>query len=80
MDDFINVIKRDSKVQTKIQDLSDKYNILSYNYQSKIGYDTLIQNIILKEILNLMGSTLVDIDIELKMKISRMKKLESKFV
>ena len=37
----------------------DKYNRLSYNYQSKTGYDTLIQNVILKEMINLMGTIIV---------------------
>ena len=35
----------------------DKYSRLPYNYQSKIGCDTLIQNVILKEIKNIMGAT-----------------------
>ena len=48
MDDFINVIKRNPKVQRRIKDTLDKYIKLSYNYQSKIGYDTSIQNVILK--------------------------------
>ena len=73
MDDFINVIKRDPKVQIKIKDLIDNYNRLPYNYQSKIRYDTLIQNVIPKEIMNLMSTTIVDIDIELKMKSKRIK-------
>ena len=47
----------------------DRYNRLPYNYQSKIGYDTLIQDVILKELINIMGTTITDIDIELKMKI-----------
>ena len=47
-DKFINVIKKDPQVQTKIKDLLDKHNKLSYTYQSKIGYDTLIQNVILE--------------------------------
>ena len=73
MDDFINVIKRDPKVQRQIKDILDKYNRLTYNYQSKMIYDTLIQNVILKEIVNLMSVILVDIDIELKLKITRIK-------
>ena len=56
----------------------DKYNRLPYNNQSRIGYDTLIQNVILKEIINLVGAKIVDMDIELKMKISRTKFLETK--
>ena len=31
----------------------------------------LIQNIILKEIINIMSTTITDLDIELKMKISK---------
>ena len=48
-DDFINVIKKDPKVQIKINDMLDGYNRLPYTYQSRIGYDTLIQNVILKK-------------------------------
>ena len=70
MDDFINLIKRDPQVQIKIKDISEKNNRLPYNHQSKIGYDTLIQNVILKEIKYLMIFIIGDIDIELKMKIS----------
>ena len=58
--------------------MSDKYNRKPDNYQSKMGYDTLIQNVILKEILDRMSTRRVDIDIELKKKISRMKYSESK--
>ena len=56
----------------------DRQNRLPYNYQSKIGYDTLIQNVILNELINIMGARVTYIDIELKMKISRIKYLESK--
>ena len=56
----------------------DKYDRSPYNYQSKIGYDTLIQNVILKELINMMSTTITDLDIELKMKISRIKYLESR--
>ena len=77
MNDFINVIKRDPQVQIKIKNILDEYNRLFYSYQSKIEYDTLIQNVILKEIINLMSVILVDIDIEVKMKISRIKYLGS---
>ena len=46
--------------------------------QPKIGYDTLIQNIILKELIIIMGTRITDLDIELKMKNSRIKYLESR--
>ena len=78
MDAFINVIKKDPKVQIKINDMLDRYIKLPFNYQSKIGYDTLIQNVILKEMINIMSTTITDLDIELKMKISRIKYLENK--
>ena len=58
----------------------DKYNKLSYNYQSKIGYDASIQNVILKELINIMGTTITDIDLELKMKKSKIKHLESRLI
>ena len=51
MEAFINVIRKDPKVRIKINDMLDRFNRLPYNYQSKIGYDTLIQNVILKELI-----------------------------
>ena len=78
MEDFINVIIKDPKVRIKINDTLEGYKRLPYIYQSKIGYDTLIQNVILKELINIMGGTITDLDIELKMKISRIKYLESR--
>ena len=55
---FLNVIRKDPKVRIKINDMLDRYNRLPYNYQSKIGYDCLIQNIILKELINILGTTI----------------------
>ena len=78
MDDSVNTIRRDPKVRVKINDMLDRYNRLLYKNQSKIGYDTLIQNVIPKELINIMGRTITDLDIELKTKISRIKYLENK--
>ena len=75
---FVNVIRKDPKLQVKRKDMLDRYLKLPYNYQSKIGFDCLIQNVVLKELINIMGRTITDLDIELKMKISRIKYLESK--
>ena len=80
MDAFIIVIKKDPKMRIKINDMLDRYMRLPYKNRSKIGYDTLIQNVILKELINIMGTTITDLDIELKMKISRIKYLESKLL
>ena len=58
----------------------DRYNRLPYKYQSKIGNDTLNQSVILKELINIMGMTKTDLDIELKMKVSRIKYLENRIL
>ena len=55
----------------------DRYNRLPLKYQSKIGYDTLIQTFIFTEIIIMMATTITELDIELKMKISRIEHLES---
>ena len=78
MDDFVNVIRKDPKVRVKLNDMLDRYNRLPYIYQSKIGYDTLIQNVNFKELIYIMGMTITDLDKELKMKISRIENLENK--
>ena len=80
MDDFINVIKKNLQVRSKINDMLDGYNRLPYDYQSKIGYDTLIQNVILRKLMNIMGTTKTDLDKKLKMKISRIENLQSKYM
>ena len=77
MNDFLNVIKKDPKVRNKVNDMLDRYNKLIYNYHSKKGYDSLIQNVILQELINIMGTTITGLDVELKMKISRIEYLES---
>ena len=74
--DFTKVTKKDPQVRIKTSGMLDRCNKLPHNYQSKIGYDTLIQNVIINELINIMGSTKTDLDIELKMKISRIKYLE----
>ena len=44
----------------------DNYNRIPYNYKSKIGYDFVMQNIILKEMIKLMGAIVTVIEIEIK--------------
>ena len=81
MDAFVNVIKKDPFVCMKINNMLDRYNRLSYDLKIDIAYDNLIQNIVLKELINIMGMTITDLDIELKMKMSRIEYLENrKFV
>ena len=42
------------------------YMSLPYDFQSKIGYNSLIQNVTLKDLINIMATTMIDLDIELK--------------
>ena len=56
----------------------DRYNRLTYDHKIEIVYDNLIQNIILEELINIMSTIISDLDIELKMKISRREYLENK--
>ena len=72
-DAFIKVIKKDSRVQNKINIMLDRYMRLPYDFQSKIGYNCLIQNVILKELFIIMSLIITDLDVELKMKINRTK-------
>ena len=78
MDEFININKSDPEVQIKLRDMLDRYNKLPYNYQSKTGYDTLNQDVILRELINILGTRITDMDIESKLKISRINYLESR--
>ena len=61
MEDFIKAIKN-------INIMLDRYCSLPYEFQSKIGYNSLIQNVILKELINIMSLIIIDLDIELKLK------------
>ena len=55
----------------------DRYNRLTHDRKIEIVYDNLIQNIILKELINIMSIIISDLDMELKMKISRIEYLEN---
>ena len=76
MDAFKNVIKKDYFECIKINNMLDRYNRLTYDHKIEIAYDNLIQNIILKELINIMSIMIRDLDMELKMKVSRIRYLE----
>ena len=78
MEAFINVIKKDPFVCIKINNMLYRYNKLSCDRKNEIVYDNLIQNIILKELINIMSVMMRDLDMELKLKISRIEYLENK--
>ena len=52
--------------------------IFSMNTNIIVSIYVLIQNVVLKELIKMMATTITDIDIELKMKNNIMKYLESK--
>ena len=79
MEASVNVIKQDHFVCNKINNMLDRYNRLTYDHKIGIAYDNLIQNIILKELRNMMSVMIRDLDMELKLKISRINYLESIF-
>ena len=76
--DFVYSIKKDPEVRTKIYDMLDRYNKLPCNFNMKIVCDNLLQNVILRELINILGTVITDLDIDLKMKINRIKNLENK--
>ena len=80
METFITVVERDPQIQVEIKDILDKYNKFSLIYHSKVGYENLIQKVILEELKHLMSIKILDIDIEIKVKISRLKYLESRLL
>ena len=73
MEAFIKVIKKDPRVQNKINVMLDRYMSLPYDFQSKEGFNSLIQNVILKELIIIMGTIITDLDVESKMTINRIK-------
>ena len=64
MEAFMRVTKKNLKVQNKINIMLDRSMSLPHDFQSKIGYNSLIQNVILKELINIMAMTIYDLDIE----------------
>ena len=68
MEDFIKAIKKDPKIRNNINIMLDRYLSLPNEFQSRIGYNSLIQNVILKELVIIMSLMIIDLDIELKMK------------
>ena len=79
MEAFINEIKKDPFICMKIDNMLDRYNRLTYDRKIEIVYNNLVQNINLKELINIMSIIISDLDMELKMKINRIKYLESIF-
>ena len=58
--DFVNVIRKDPKVRVKRNGMLDRYKRIPLKYQSKIGCDSLIQNVILKKLISISDTTITD--------------------
>ena len=68
MENFIKAIKKDKRICNNINIMLDRYMSLPSEFRSRIGYNSLIQNVILKELINMLSLIIVDLDIELKLK------------
>ena len=68
MEAFIRAIKKDPRICNDINLMLDRYMSLPYEFQSRIGYNSLIQNVIQKELINILALIITDLDIELKMR------------
>jgi len=78
MSDFIEIIKKDTKVQNDISQTIEKYNKESFSTRSQIGQNALIQSKIFKQAIEIMGDTISDMDIELEQKDNKISFLENK--
>ena len=78
MAEFIEIIKKDSKVQNEISQTIDKYNKESFSTRSQIGQNALIQSKVFKQAINIMGETISDMDIEIEQKDNKIQFLEDK--
>ena len=62
MDVFIKAIKKDPKICKNINIMLDRYMSLPYEFRSRIGYNSLIQNVILKELINILSLIIIDLN------------------
>ena len=66
MAEFIETMKKDSKIQNKTTQIIEKYNKESFLIQSKIGQNALIQSKDFEQEINIMGDTVEDMEIEIE--------------
>ena len=66
MEVFIRAIKKDPKICNNINLMLDRYMSLPYEFRSKIGYNSLIQNVILKELINILSLIIIDLNKKIK--------------
>ena len=66
------------KIQNDISNIVDKYNNQSYATKSILGKNALIQSSIYKEAINIMGDTIIDMDVEIEQKNTKISFLANK--
>ena len=78
MTEFIEVIKKDAKIQNENSQTIDKYNKESFSTRSQIGQNALIQSKVFEQAINIMGETISDMDMEIEQKDNKIQFLEDK--
>ena len=78
MAEFVEIIKKDSKVQNEIPQTGEKYNKESYATQSKIGQKAVIQSKAFEQAKTTMGDTIENMDIEIEQKDNKIAISENK--
>ena len=78
MTDFVEIIKKDSKVQDDISRTNRSYNKKSFAAQSKVGKNDLIQSKVFEQAIQTMGEIIGDMDIDLEQKDIKISFLENK--
>ena len=66
MDIFIKAIKKDPKICNNINLILDRYMALPYEFRSKIGYNSLIQIVVLKELIKILSLIIIDLNKKIK--------------
>ena len=78
MSNFMEIIKKDTKIHDEISQTVEKYNIESISTRSQIVQNALIQSKIFKQAIEIMGDTIHDIDIEIEQRDNKISFPENK--
>ena len=68
MVEFLEIMRKDSKIQNELSQTVEKYNKESYSTQSKIGQNALFQSQVFEQAIEIMGDSFEDMDIEIEEK------------
>ena len=68
MAEFIEILRKNSKVQNDTSQTNKKYKKKSFSTHSKISQNALIPCEVFKQAINIMGDTIEDMDVEIQRK------------